>query len=296
MVVDDDTITLRVLVDLLKADYQIMAAKDGIKALQLLENSDELPDLIILDVMMPNMSGYQVCQQLKQHPKTAHIPVIFISSRAEVEDEVQGFATGGVDYITKPFNAIIVRSRVRTHVELKQRGDILAKLSILDGLTQLYNRRRFDEMLDYEWYRSLRASHSMALILMDIDYFKRYNDHYGHANGDACLKAVARALTSSMQRTADFVARYGGEEFVCILPETDRAGALIAAERIRRSVLALNLPHATSDVTGQVTISLGVMTMIPASQFSPHYLIEKADAALYASKRNGRNRVTEACA
>ena len=185
-----------------------------------------------------------------------------------------------------------MRTRVRTHVALKKHVEALAKLALLDGLTQLNNRRRFDEMLDYEWSRSLRARHPIALVLMDIDFFKRYNDHYGHANGDECLKDVAHTLAASMKRKADFVARYGGEEFVCILPETEIDGALTAAERMRQSVFDINRPHMASEVADRVTISLGLVTVVPSNKYSSLYLIEKADEELYKSKRSGRNRVT----
>jgi diguanylate cyclase (GGDEF)-like protein len=293
LVVDDDTINLRVLVDLLRNDYHITAAKDGTRALNILEHSGELPDLVILDIVMPDIDGYAVCRRIKHNPRTADLPVIFVSSRAEVDDEVNGFTVGGIDYITKPFNETVVRARVRTHMELKRRGDLLAQLSILDGLTKLHNRRRFDEILAYEWSRSLRSPHPLALILMDIDHFKLYNDHYGHAAGDECIKTVAHTIGSCMKRPVDFVGRYGGEEFVCLLPETDWAGARAVAERIRQAIVDLQYPHVASTVAPHVTLSLGLAVLTPTHGMSPGRLIETADEALYASKRAGRNRITE---
>ncbi|MBF0341129.1 MAG: diguanylate cyclase [Magnetococcales bacterium] len=289
-IVDDETVSIDVLATLLRPDYRVVSAKSGEAALARLD-SHALPDLILLDVVMPGMNGYQVCEQLKNSVRTRDIPVIFITSSIAEEDETQGFSVGAVDYIGKPFRPAIVLARVRTHVELKKRGDMLERLAILDGLTSIPNRRRFDQFMEYEWSRSLRYAHPFSLLLMDIDFFKLYNDHYGHAQGDACLRLVAEAISRSMPRTVDLAARYGGEEFACVLPATHEAGATAVAERILQAVRGLQIPHAHSKVADHVTVSIGVASMVPTLQRQPLDLITRADQALYKAKRSGRNRL-----
>ena len=194
-------------------------ATNGKEALRI-AGSDRPPDLILLDVMMPQLDGYEICRRLKSEESTQNIPVIFVTVRDAVEDEARGLELGAIDYVTKPFNMPIVRARVRNHIELKRRGDDLEALSCLDGLTSIPNRRRFDEVLALEWRRSLRAETWLSLMMMDIDQFKAYNDHYGHPAGDSCIKQVARAIAGCLTRAGDFVARYGGEEFCAVLPES----------------------------------------------------------------------------
>lgn len=291
LVVDDDPINLQALVGLLDSHCQILVARNGEEALRRLERADPLPDLVLLDIQMPGMNGYEVCRTIKNNPVTTHLPIIFITAHTEVEQEVEGFESGGVDFIHKPFHETIVLARVKTHLELKQRGDQLARLASVDPLTGLANRRRFDQFLEFEWRRGIRHRSHLSLILMDVDHFKLYNDHYGHPQGDACLMAMAGVLRGVMHRSMDLSARYGGEEFVCVLPETDSEGALAVAERIRRAVEELAIPHARSLVADQVTLSLGVATMIPLSGELPQELVKRADNALYQAKQAGRNRV-----
>ncbi|MBF0159982.1 MAG: GGDEF domain-containing protein, partial [Magnetococcales bacterium] len=185
----------------------------------------------------------------------------------------------------------VVLARIKNHMELKRRGDMLERIAILDGLTGIPNRRRFDQTISYEWERSLRYRHVLTLIMMDIDFFKLYNDRYGHAGGDECLKKVAGAIAAAMPRTVDLAARYGGEEFACILPETDSKGAMAVAERILERVRGLQIPHAQSRVADHVTVSIGVATTVPKANQSFSDLIQQADEALYHAKNDGRNRV-----
>ncbi|MBF0181537.1 MAG: diguanylate cyclase [Magnetococcales bacterium] len=289
LIVDDEATNIHVLTSFLRPFYRIVTAKSGAQALQRME-AHALPDLILLDVNMPEMSGYEVCQQLKGNVDTRAIPVIFITSYTREEDESRGFEVGAVDYIGKPYHPSIVLARVKTHIELKMTRDMLERLAILDGLTTIPNRRRFDQFLDYEWGRSLRYSHSFALLLMDIDHFKLFNDHYGHAHGDDCLKQVAQAIAKAMPRSVDLAARYGGEEFACILPETTNAGGRIAAERILEAIRALQIPHVKSTVSEHVTMSIGVASIIPRTEQRSLDLITMADGALYQAKNNGRNQ------
>ena len=291
LIVDDIPANIKVLGESLKAEYRIRLATDGEKALKIAASTNP-PDLILLDIVMPRMDGYEVCRRLKEDPTTRNIPVIFITAMAEEEDETKGLACGAVDYITKPFKLPIVRARIKTHLELKRHRDTLEALSTLDGLTGIPNRRRFDEVLKLEWLRGQREGAELSLIMIDIDHFKLYNDNYGHIEGDDCLKKVAACLAGAIGRPADFVARFSGEEFAVILPMTDEDGAATVAASLLEEIGELQLAHAYSPIAPQVTISLGVATMRPEPQVVPKTLIERADKALYAAKTAGRNRIT----
>lgn len=289
LVVDDAPENLRVLSAVLKDQYRIKVATNGERALALAA-SDDPPDLILLDVVMPGMDGYEVCKRLKSDPKTAAIPVLFVSSRDEEEDEARGLDAGGIDYIVKPVRPSIVQARVKNHIELKRSRDLLERLTTVDHLTGISNRRRYDEYLELECRRATRDGEPLSLIAIDIDHFKAYNDHYGHPEGDACLIAVAQALAATVTRPTDVVARCGGEEFACILPGTDASGAAGLAEQMRQAVASLELPHQGSAPHGCVTISLGVATWVPEPGQSPQLLADAADRALYQAKADGRNR------
>jgi len=294
LIVDDERYNIKVLTDLLREDHKIMAAKSGEQALKAAQRSHP-PDLILLDIMMPGMDGYEVCRRLKADSRTMHIPVIFVTALDAAEDESKGLEMGAVDYITKPFNPVIVKARVRIHIQLKRKTDLLDRIASIDGLTEIPNRRGFDATLEKEIRRAARDGSLLSLIMMDIDLFKAYNDLYGHAAGDACLRRVAKAVAADLKRGSDFAARYGGEEFAIILPGTGMAGAMRIAEAVRRAVAALNIPHAASDVAAHVSLSLGVATASVDQKTSPVDLITAADAALYQAKKSGRNRVTASC-
>jgi diguanylate cyclase (GGDEF)-like protein len=254
------------------------------------------PDLVLLDIEMPDMDGYEVCRQLRENPSTGHIPIIFIPALTDVADEARGLELGAVDYITKPFNHVIVKARVQTHLRLKMQSDLLERYAFNDALTGLANRRAFDERLALEWSRAQRYQHPLSVVMIDIDHFKLYNDHYGHGAGDVCLSDVARVIKSQITRSSDLVARYGGEEFLLILPETEEAGAVALAESVRAAVDGRGLRHAASRVCGHVTLSLGAASQIPDDQTQTSALLERADQALYRAKTGGRNRVVAASA
>lgn len=290
LIVDDERYNIKVLTELLREDYKIMAAKSGEQALKAVQG-EILPDLILLDIMMPGIDGYEVCRRLKADPRTLNIPVIFVTALDASDDESLGFELGAVDYITKPFKSLIVKARVKTHILLKKKTDLLDNLAFLDGLTGIPNRRNFDMVLEKEVRRAARNQTFISLILMDIDFFKKYNDHYGHAEGDTCLRRVARGVQGCLSRASDFAARYGGEEFVIILPEADMAGAIMVAEKVRLMVAGMDIEHSASDITGFVTLSLGVATVVGDQDVSPVDLIKAADASLYKAKESGRNKV-----
>ena len=289
LVVDDSPENLQVMAAVLKEQYKVRVAINGERALAL-ATAPEPPDLILLDVMMPGMDGYEVCSRLKSNPATAGIPVLFVSSCDEEEDEARGLSVGAIDYIIKPIRPSIVQARVRNHIELKRSRDLLQRLTTQDHLTGISNRRRFDDSLHAEWQRAARTQTPVSLIAIDIDHFKAYNDHYGHPGGDQCLIEVARALAACVTRPTDLVARWGGEEFGCLLPSTDKIGASRLAEQMRAAIEVLGLEHAQSPTHRHVTISLGVSTAIPEADEPAQALVDMADAALYEAKGAGRNR------
>ncbi|WP_295583655.1 diguanylate cyclase [uncultured Lamprocystis sp.] len=291
LIVDDVPDNIRVLSRMLADEgHQISAATNGRQALKLAETC--APDLILLDVMMPEMNGYEACAALKADPLLQSIPIIFITALADAEDETRGLALGAVDYVTKPFKEAIVRLRVRTHLELKRQRDFLDQLSHIDGLTGIPNRRAFDLRLDHEWRRMLRSGQTLAAAMVDIDHFKEYNDAHGHLDGDDCLRRVAEALTQQIKRAGDFVGRYGGEEFICLLIGPHAEGLSAVSEQLRAGIEALQIPHGASPVSPWVTVSLGAAICQPVRHEPPANLIEAADRQLFTAKRLGRNRVS----
>ncbi len=290
LIVDDEPLNLRLLGSLLRDEHEILVATNGREAMD--RACSETPlDLILLDVMMPGMDGYQVCRALKADPCTENIPVIFVTVKDDVAAEAEGLAIGAVDYITKPVSPPIVQARVRTHLKLKAMTDRLTHLSALDGLTGLSNRRQLDKRLDEEWRRITRSGGPFSIVMMDVDHFKQYNDDYGHSVGDECLRQVAITLQAVVHRSADMVARYGGEEFVALLPAVGATDGLLLGERFRQQVEALGLEHRTSSAGSCVTISVGVATCIPKVGDDSTVLLEAADRMLYDAKKSGRNRV-----
>ncbi|HPI94241.1 MAG TPA: diguanylate cyclase [Deltaproteobacteria bacterium] len=289
LIVDDSRTNIMALSDVLSADYNLLFASSGLEGLKTAASYS--PDIILLDIIMADMDGYEVCRKLKSNSGTKNIPIIFVTAMGKEEDEIKGLEMGGLDYITKPFNPIIVRARVRVHLELKRHRDFLENLVATDGLTGIPNRRQFNEFLVREWRRAMRSRLPISLILMDIDHFKLFNDHYGHLAGDDCLRRLAQAVAGCARRPADLVARYGGEELACILPDTNLDGALVVANCMREKVNALKIPHTQSHVAEHITMSLGVATLIPVQGRSWDDLISAADENLYEAKRKGRDRV-----
>ena len=291
LVVDDQPINIQTLYQIFHADHEVFMATSGEQALAFCR-SNPLPDLILLDVVMPGLDGLAVCQQLKADPVLANIPVIFVTACMDPADETRALEAGGVDFITKPVNPMVVRARVKTHLTLKAQGDFLRSLVFIDGLTGVANRRRFDEALLSEWRQCRRAGTPLALLMIDIDHFKRYNDHYGHPTGDACLQQVAAVLKAAMQRACDLVARSGGEEFVCLLPGCDQAPALAKAQALQAALAAQGIAHEASPTAAWVTLSIGVAVAQPQAGGSPAALVAAADAALYSAKHRGRNCIS----
>ncbi len=288
LVVDDDPLNVKLLIGILESDYEVLFALNGQKAVELAQQYK--PDLILLDVLMPGQTGYQTCQILKVNPTTQDIPVIFISSLTDDEDETKGLNCGAIDYISKPVKAAIVQSRVSHHLQLMHARHLLKQQATIYTLTSIANRRRFDEFLLQAWRAMHREAAPLSIIMIDIDYFKPFNDYYGHAGGDDCLRKVATAMQKVIARPSDLLARYGGEEFVCILPATEWKGAEYVAENLRQAVASLAVPHEKSSVADVVTISLGFARTIPTPDQLLSNFMNTADHALYQAKEAGRNR------
>ena len=290
MVVDDEIANIETIGAILDQDYEILFARSGEQAIQIAGKNPL--DLILLDVIMPGLDGYETCRRLKLDPKLADVPVIFTTGLHTVEDEIQGLSAGAIDYVIKPVKPVSLRQRVGNHVELKRMRDRLVNMTMIDPLTGLGNRRMLQSQLDEIVPRLASTKESLSLILLDIDFFKPFNDIYGHPAGDTCLQKVAAALDGSMRRGSDFCARYGGEEFACVLPATELGGAIQLAEDMRSSVEALAIPHSGSAITDRVTISVGLVSFLCESEAAVSSCFAEADALLYTSKNNGRNRVT----
>lgn len=325
LVVDDKPDNLRLLSTMLtEQGYKVRKAINGELALMGVE--DDLPDLILLDINMPQMNGYEVCQRLKANERTCEIPVIFISALDQAWNKVEAFAIGGIDYVSKPFQCEEVIARVENQMKIRQlqkqlqeqnallqqeiyirhQAELalqkanaalqeanakLERLAHIDGLTQIANRRSFDQYLRQQWQRLAEEKLPLSLVMCDIDCFKAYNDTYGHQAGDDCLQQVSQAINCAIAGTENLVARYGGEELAIILPNTDAAMSLRWAEQIRQVIQALARPHKSSTVGSYVTVSLGVASLLPNNSSQPTQLIAAADRALYQAKAQGRDRI-----
>ena len=288
LVVDDEPLYLELISGILGDDFRILIADEGMAGMEIAAN--KVPQLILLDLMMPVIDGFEVYRCLKADPRTRDIPVIFITGMGDVATETKGLRMGAVDYINKPINPDLVKARVNTQINLKLMRDQLVMLAATDGLTGLANRFHFDGMLAYEYARHLRSGEELALIMLDIDNFKAFNDTFGHIRGDECLREVAKAMTKTVSRCTDLVARYGGEEFAVLMPDTSLRGAVIIAERVRNSIGNLALPQIDAR-EGHVTASLGVVSGRFLKGTSIVDVLTEADIQLYRAKAGGRNRV-----
>ena len=286
LVVDDQPINIQVMHQIFASDYQVFVATSGSQALEFCHKTP--PDLILLDVVMPGMDGFEVCQTLKADLDTQDIPVIFVTAHTDAQQETRGLDVGAVDFISKPVNPAVVRARVKTQITLKQQSDLMHKLVFLDGLTGVFNRRYFDQQLAVEVARSKRNGTPLALIMLDVDFFKRFNDRYGHQAGDDCLRLIAETLKESLRRPGDLVARYGGEEFACILPDTMFSNAMDIAKELEKNVRNKGIAHADSQAAAVVTISLGVAGRRGNVSASAADMLTLADAQLYCAKNAGR--------
>ncbi|MGB3225506.1 MAG: diguanylate cyclase [Desulforhopalus sp.] len=317
LIVDDRKENLLTLESLLDSpDLQLVRAESGNEALAKILDYEFA--LILMDVRMPGMDGYETAELMRGSARSRSIPIIFVTAaRMDREHMFKGYDSGAVDYLFKPLEPQILKRKVGIflelhlqrqqleektreldakilelevlHKELEEKNAKLELLSSLDGLTGLFNRRYFDDNLLKEWKQAIRDSTCLSLLIVDIDYFKNYNDYYGHLEGDDCLRKVAQSLYEALLRPTDIIARYGGEEFTVILPNTGSEGAGEVAKRMMDAVARLDIVHKTSSVADTVTISIGVSSLLPTRKSAVTSLLDRADKALYQAKAEGRN-------
>jgi len=290
LVVDDERSNRKVLSELLDEEFDIVLAKNAAQVFQRLDSQEKI-DLVLLDIMLPDMDGYEILKKMKNNDDQKEIPVIFITVLDSAEDEERAFQLGAVDFITKPFHPSIVKLRVKNQIKLLEQKQMLEEMAGIDGLTGINNRRNFDTIYQKEWQKTRGYEEPLSLVMIDVDFFKNFNDLYGHGAGDLVLKAIAKAIEKSLNRPEDMVARYGGEEFVVVLPRTEKAGAMKKAQELRKSVEDLAIKHEKSDCADVVTISLGGVTY-QSGDGDPQELLRQSDEMLYKAKSNGRNTVT----
>jgi diguanylate cyclase (GGDEF)-like protein len=286
LVADDEAANLLIVSHALKGEFEVVPATTGAELLERAAVGGV--DLILLDIVMPGLDGFEICRRLKSNPLTAGIPVIFITGLEESSDETRGFDVGAVDYITKPIRPAIVRARVRTHVELKRSRDLLEQLASRDPLTGIANRRRFDAAFDEEWRRMARAGRWLSIAIVDVDHFKQFNDRHGHIAGDQRLREIACSLDKVARRAGELVARYGGEEFGVILPEVDSA----MMPGVMRAMMTSVSSDSVNGIGGCeiVTVSIGAVSVIPGRDQTPTDALAAADRLLYEAKGAGRDR------
>jgi diguanylate cyclase (GGDEF)-like protein len=288
LIIEDSESAIAMLTRVLTSEYNINVAMNGRDGIEIAKKTR--PDVIILDIVMPDIDGFEAITILKKAVSTRYIPVIFITSLTNIEDEERGLALGGSDYITKPFSDAIVKLRVKNQIRMLDYINTIEKLSRIDQLTGLPNRRSFHERLQSEWKLAVREGNILSILIIDIDHFKKCNDTFGHLMGDTVLQKVAKSIMTNIKKPTDFVARWGGEEFIALLPKTESAGAVYVAELIRKAVENLVVTFNDGRSTS-VTVSAGVNTHRPTKQCSLNNFLHYADDALYAAKRNGRNNV-----
>lgn len=311
LIVDDDAVSNLMLTQVLQQDgYRVLSVDNGQAALTACKK--ELPDIILMDAIMPIMNGFECCQELRSTYGLTCPPILMITGLNDSESVEFAYDVGAVDYVPKPFQWAVLRGRVRwtinAHIdhqklqqtlaqerllrqELRLLNQQLHRLAAIDGLTGIANRRIFNETLGHEWKRLRREEAFLGLVMIDIDYFKAYNDHYGHLEGDRCLCQVAQIIQTCVRRPADLVARYGGEEFALILPHTNSEGVIHVGKMVQKQLQELAIPHAASEIKPWVTASIGVVSTIPSPPNTSKSLINWADKALYEAKNNGRNQV-----
>lgn len=288
LIVDDSPLQAAQLKNILDDEYDVtiaQTAEDG-----LYRASSENYSLVLLDVVMPGMDGFTLLKKLQEEIITQSIPVILITSLSDAENEERGLVLGAVDYITKPFNSLIVKARVNTHIKLYNYRRLAEQQSMTDQLTGIANRRWYERYSITKWHEAIRMQVPFSICMFDIDYFKIYNDTFGHPAGDRVIAAIAKEVSSYLHRSTDFLARYGGEEFVGIFMGERSEKIFEHLKHIRQAIEGLHIPHDPS-VSQWVTVSIGGITVIPPADCSYASYLKIADTMLYDAKRRGRNQV-----
>ncbi|MFT5758406.1 MAG: diguanylate cyclase (GGDEF)-like protein [Alteromonadaceae bacterium] len=289
LIIDDEKSNLKILSETFKGEVEVILAKDGLQGINRARACQ--PDLILLDVVMPDMDGFQVITLLKNDNRTSKIPVIFVTGELEVQKEEYGLELGACDYIQKPFHVAVLKARVRLHLRMARQTALLEQLANIDPLTSIANRRLYEEVFNTEWRTAIRNETSFSLAIIDIDNFKEYNDYYGHASGDLVLEQVARTISASLMRPRDFVARFGGEEFVVLLPDTTIEGAMELMQVCRKAVADLQIPHEYATHFDYLSVSIGGNSYFPNKDSCQKNVFTIADKMLYKAKQSGKNCV-----
>ncbi|MBE9204565.1 PleD family two-component system response regulator [Synechocystis salina LEGE 06099] len=297
LVVDDDGfMRMQLRVYLQKEGHRVELAENGEEALA--KFAEIKPEVVLMDALMPVMDGFACCQALMKNYQNPSPLVLMITGLDDEASVDRAFEAGAIDYVTKPIHWAVLRQRVkrllyqsRLQHQLESANQMLERLAKVDQLTQLANRRQLELFLDTEWPEAIRENYPFSILMSDIDYFKNYNDHYGHQGGDDCLQQVAKALSKVVHRPKDLAARYGGEEFLIALPNTDLEGAIHIGENIQAEITSLAIPHAKSAIASHVTLSIGCASTIPCLGSSWEQLVAAADKYLYEAKAQGRNRL-----
>ena len=294
LIVEDDPVSINSMVSVLSQDFVLSIAKTQQKALNILAEKDI--DIVLLDLNLRDGNGFEVCQIVRNDREVYSNPSIIVMTGSDsAEDELRCLELGANDYVTKPIHEQVLKARIKIQVELLRKTLLLNKLARIDGLTEVANRRAFDETLVREWHRCKRAGQHLSLLLIDVDEFKKFNDTYGHASGDMCLRQVASLLTDVFKRASDLVARFCGEEFAIIMPNTPQKDAILLANAALGKMVERNIPHNASTVHDVVTFSGGLITTFPVDiDLTAEELIQQADAQLYSAKDEGRARIMPA--
>ena len=288
LVADDERATTLIITSALKGEFEVVPMTAGGAVVERVSAGDI--DLVLLDVVMPELDGFEICRRLKERPQTAAVPVIFLTALDARADEMLGFSVGAVDYIAKPIDPSIVLARVRTHVELKRTRDLLEQLALVDPLTGVANRRQFDRALGEEWRRCRRDARWLSLAIADVDHFKQFNDRWGHLAGDERLRAIAASLARTSRRAGDLLARYGGEEFALILPDVDTGMMHGVTRELLRAVAGTTESGRPNEDQMMVTVSVGAISLVPPRESAATAALSAADGLLYEAKASGRDR------
>ena len=288
--IDDESVNLKVLASIFKDHYNLVVCKSAKQGFKLALH--ETPDIILLDVLMPDQNGFELMEKLKQHPKLANIPVIFITGLQDAEDEEKGLMLGACDYIQKPFNYGIVRARVNTHLEIVRQRNLLQKFALFDSLTELPNRRKWQQdSIDY-WQSAKNAQSAMIYGIIDVDHFKKYNDHYGHQQGDVVLRKITNSIRRTLFEYGGAIFRCGGEEFYFFFPACQQHSAETVLAACLKSVDILKIPHHAININTNVSVSIGAVQVTPNDKISVEQVMQQADERLYLVKNSTRNAVS----
>lgn len=290
LLVEDDPVNIDVIVSCIGNLYQLYIAKTREKAFKILAKTDI--DLVLLDINLPDGNGFDICKELMDNKDIyGNLNVVFMTGMDKPEDEARGIQLGASDYITKPINCTVLKARIDLQTKLIRQTELLSQLARIDGITEINNRRAFDDQLKNEWNRAMREQKELSLCLLDLDFFKQYNDTYGHPAGDECLRKLAKCLKNKFRRGSDFVARYGGEEFAILFYRTDADEAKRLIEQVLDSFMALKIRHETSKVSDYTSFSAGICSTLPDEAKSPDVLLGYTDKQLYLAKEQGRAKV-----